>query len=276
MPACLYEKKKHIAYITLNRPEVMNAFNQELVEEFNQACLDFKEDRDLRVAIITGAGDKAFAAGADLKKTMPPVVEAEDGKLILDPALSVAATFFEPGWLPHQRVSMQRGLEIWKPFIAAINGYCLAGGMELVLACDIRICSETAVFGLPEVAIASVSVQGGAQRLLYAVPMAVAMKLLLTGERINAQEALRWGLVTDVVPFSELMPTAEKIARRIADNGPLAVMATKMSIIKAIGMPLDEGMLLGRLLFGMVRDTKDRIEGRRAFAEKRKPEFKGM
>ena len=194
----IYEKKGRIAYVTINRPERMNAIDGDTSRELRQAFSDFRDDDQAWVSILTGAGERAFSAGADL-------VEMSQG--------------FAAGGLPVDVAfgGITRGIEIGKPIIAAINGYCLAGGLELALCCDIRVAAEHAVFGLPEPTRAIIPGAGGTQRLPRAVPLAFAMELLLTGGRFDAQTALRFGLVSHVVPAAELMPTAE--AHRRQDPG---------------------------------------------------------
>lgn len=255
--AIIYEKKDRNAYITLNRPEAMNALDPETHKELEEAFEDFNADDDVWVAIFTGAGEKAFCAGSDLKKTMPP-------------STSVAETYFSPS-----TKTIMRDLKVNKPIICAVNGYALGGGMEMALASDICVASENAVFGLTEVKIGSIPGGGGTQRLPRKIPLAHAMKILLTGERISAQKAQEMGFVTDVVPQSELMKTAEEIAQKIVNNAPLSVQATKKAVMDGLQLSLEQGIQLERQLFNMLRDTEDRIEGRKAFAEKRKPEFKG-
>ncbi len=245
--AIIYKKKNNIAYITLNRPEAMNAQNHEMVVETKDAMNDIENDPDVRVGILTGAGTKAFCAGADLKQREKP-----EG--------------WEPG-LPNFPP------EISKPIIAAINGYCLAGGFELALQCDIRIASENAQFGTPEVKWNLLDGYG-CLRAGKDLPWAMMMEMLLTGEFISAQEAYRCGFVSKVVPLPELMPTAERIARRICENGPIAVRMTKYFAYRAQNIPLSEGLRLYSQLGRILHATEDAIEGPRAFAEKRKPVFK--
>ncbi|MDR9458833.1 MAG: enoyl-CoA hydratase-related protein [Dehalococcoidia bacterium] len=251
----IYEKKGHIAYFTINRPEAMNAFDFATIQAFSEATIKFRDDNDAWVAIITGAGDKAFSAGFDLKELIP----GED-KLP------------SPGGGPPL---IQRGLYIWKPFIAAINGVAMGGGLELALACDLRIAAETATLSVPEVKWNLIPGWGGTQRLPRMIPMAKAAEMLLTGDRIDANEAYRIGIVNKVVPASELMDAAEAMANKIAKNGPLAVRAAKEAMIRGTSMTLDEGMQLELDLVESLLDTEDAKEGPKAFAEKRKPEFKG-
>jgi len=257
-----YEKRGHIAIITINRPEAMNALDPETNKELIRAWIDFRDDRELRVAIVTGAGDKAFCAGADLKRI---------GEFY-------SLTPFERREITEQQPALggiTRNLSIWKPIIAAINGVCLAGGFELALACDIRIASENATFGLTEVKWGIMPGAGGTQRLPRIIPLSKALEMILTGEQIDAKEAERVGLVNQVVPLPDLLPTALKIAEKICGNGPLAVRAAKEAILRGLDLPLEEGLRLEQFLAEPLRQSEDAREGIRAFAEKRKPIFKG-
>ena len=254
----IYEKKGRIAYLTLNRPEAMNAIDPETQVELENAWKDFTSDPDVWVAILTGAGDRAFCTGSDLKKTMPP--KESFAQITLGPTKSRAL-------LPP--------LDNWKPIICAVNGYAVGGGLELALACDIIIGSENSQYGLSEVRVGSMPGIGGTQRLPRRIPLGAALKMLLTGQRIDAQEAYRLGLIQEVVPLDKLMETAEKYAQMICENAPLSVRAVKMAVYQGLEMPLEKALDFENLCWGMLRDTKDRIEGRKAFAEKRKPEFKG-
>jgi enoyl-CoA hydratase/carnithine racemase len=254
----LYEKKDRLAYVTINRPDRRNAIDPATSVEMRRALEDFKADDDVWVAIITGAGDQAFSGGADLV------------------AMSKALSGGGEG-VP-QKVAfggITRGFECWKPLIAAINGYCLAGGLEVALSCDIRIAAEHATFGLPEPKRAIIPAASGTQRLPRAVPLAFAMELLLTGDRFDAETALRFGLVSRVVPADQLIATAEEIAGKIVENGPLAVRAIKQAVIRGREMSLEDGLKLESQLSGPVFMSEDAREGPRAFAEKRKPEYKG-
>lgn len=252
--ALLYEKEDHIVIMTLNRPEALNAYDPEQTQEFSEALIKFRDDPDAWVAIITGAGDKAFSAGADLKKLVPE--SQQKGSI---------ATF----------PNIMRGLTIYKPMIAAVNGMALGGGLETVLACDIRIAAENAVLGTPEVRWGLIPGWGGTQRLPRMVARAKAAELLFTGAAIDAQEAYRIGLVNAVVPLPELMPTAKEWARRICQNGPLALRAAKESMIQGIDMTLEEGLNLEQSIVDKLIVSEDAKEGAKAFAEKRKPVFKG-
>ena len=253
----LVERSEGILAITLNRPEVLNAIDPETRAELRQVMQEFRSDSKLRVALLTGAGDRGFCTGSDLKKTFPGTD-------------SFASEYFGGGEPPFSSL-----LDVPKPIVCAINGVAMGGGLELALACDIRIAVEGARFALPEVRIGSIPGGGGTQRLLQAMPRAVAMKLLLTGEAITAEEALRWGLVSDLVPRSELMPLAWRLSRTIAANAPLSVGAVKVAARASSDLPLDWGLAVEQLAFGALRDTEDRLEGRKAFTEKRPPVFRG-
>lgn len=249
-----YEKKGRIAYITFNRPEALNAFNPEMLQAFSDALIDFRDDNEMWVAIITGAGDRAFSAGADIKTLLPKMRE-QIGKPWLQPA------------------TIMRGLEIWKPLIAAVNGYALGGGMEVVLACDIRIAAENATFGQPEIRLGIIPGWGGTARVPRMLPWAKAAEILLAAKTLTAQEALQYGLVNEVVPLPQLMPTAEKWAERIMECAPLAVRASKEIMVKSMSMTLEESLKLERELLERLILSEDFTEGRQAFIEKRKPKF---
>ncbi len=254
----IYEKKGRLAYVTINRPERRNAVDGDTSKEILDAFTDFKENDELWAAILTGAGDVAFSAGADL--------------FAMAEALSGGAAGIQRE-VPFGGIT--RRFECWKPMIAAINGYCLAGGLELALCCDIRIAAEHATFGLPEPTRAIIPGAGGTQRLPRAVPLAFAMEVMLTGARFDAQTALRFGLVSRVVPADQLMPTAEEIAASILGCGPLAVRAIKQAVLQGRQTTLEEGLKLEAQLSDATFRTEDAREGPTAFAQKRKPEYKG-
>lgn len=258
MSVVLYEKKDRLVYVTLNRPDVMNALSMEVRRKLIEAWQEFRADDDAWVAIVTGAGERAFSAGADLKEmaSLPPAAVAElwEGT---PPVLGV------------------RGVTLWKPVIAAINGFCLAGGLELAMSCDMRVATEQSTFGLAEVTRAIIPGAGGTQRLPRLIPVGIAMEMLLTGKRINAQEALRYGLVNRVVPAGEHVAAAEEIAKTLLGNGPLAMRAIKEAALRGLDLPLEDGFRLEWLLSRLIRDTEDAKEGPRAFAEKRSPAYKG-
>lgn len=256
--AIRYDKDGKIATITIDRPQAMNAMDRETSRELAAAFQDFDQDEQLLVAILTGAGDRAFSAGADLKKMYG---RAEDGDI-------------REIWDHERQWRLGQRLQVWKPVIAAINGYCLAGGLELAMGCDIRMASETASFGCPEVRWGILHGYG-ALRLPKTIPLSAAMELLLTGERISAQDAYRLGIVSRVVPPAELMPTARQLAERICANGPLAIRVTKELAWRGLEMSTEEALRLYAALGALVRASEDAREGPRAFAEKRQPHFKG-
>lgn len=267
MPSLLYEKRDGIAYITLNRPEVHNAINPEALVRLRDAWLDFEADDNVRVAIISGAGDKAFTSGADLSRLIPLYTRARqpedewDRRVVEDRDL--------------QQVALMRGRPIYKPIIAAVNGFCLAGGTELIQATDIRIAAEHATFGLFEVKRAIVPAAGSMVRLPRQIPHCRAMEILLVGDSISAQEAYRIGLVNYVVPQAELMDTAETFARKIAENGPLAVRKVKEAVLRTSGLPLEEAYKIEDDCAREVFRSEDAKEGPRAFMEKRPPRYIG-
>jgi E-phenylitaconyl-CoA hydratase len=267
MSSIIYEKKGKIALIRFNRPKALNALDPQSIQLFQEALIDFRDDSGLWAAIITGSGDRGFCSGADLKKTIPSQEK-------------FSYTYFLPEKESIEQGMYIRGLDITslnidKPLIAAINGHAVGGGLEIALTCDLRIASENATFGLMEVKVASIPALGGIQRLIRGIPMAVAMKMLLTGERIDAHEAYRVGLVSNVYHLRELVPKAMKLAEGICENGPLAVRAVKRLTQWGQNMPLDQAVGLEQLMWGVLRDTKDRIEGRIAFEQKRRPQYKG-
>lgn len=266
MPALLFEKRDHIAYITFNRPEVHNSFNPELMVRLADAWREVEKDDDIRSAIVTGAGKVAFSAGADLGRLIPLFTRARqpedewDHKILANRGLGDLA--------------IPRGHSISKPLIAAINGFCIAGGMELMQATDLRVAAETASFGLQEVKWAIIPAAGSLARLPRQVPYCKAMEILLTGNRIDAQEAWRIGLVNYVVPPEQVMPKAEELAKAIAANGPLAVKAIKRAVERCSGVPLAEAFKIENEIAREVMTTEDAKEGPRAFMEKRTPVYK--
>lgn len=251
--ALVYEKRDKIAIITLNRPEALNALDPETYQEFSDACIRFRDDYEAWVAIITGEGDKAFCAGADLKKSIPLV---RNGIIAIPP-------------------SIRRGLRIYKPFIAAINGIAIGGGVEIALACDIRIVAENATFTMAEAGLGLMPGQGGTQRLPRIVGLAKAAELMFMAKTIDAHEALRIGLVNAVVPPPELMPIALNWAKKICQNGPLAIRSIKQAMIEGLDLPLEQGLELENSLVKSLLKSEDAREGLRSFIEKRNPIFKG-
>ena len=253
----LYEKKGAIAYVTVNRPKVLNALNAATIEELRVAFTAIGADEEVRVAILTGAGEKAFVAGADIGEVgaQAPV----QGKQYSQRGQQVFALIENLG----------------KPVIACVNGFALGGGCELAMACTMRLASENAKFGQPEVKLGIIPGFAGTQRLPRLVGKGPAMQLLVTGELIGAEEAKRIGLVNDVVPQAELMARAEAIAHHIIANAPLAVRYCMEAVNHGLEMTLAEGMLLEATLFGVCCATEDKSEGTRAFLEKRPAQFKG-
>ncbi|MHB8485130.1 MAG: enoyl-CoA hydratase-related protein [Candidatus Acidiferrales bacterium] len=253
----LFEIKDQIAYITFNRPKVLNALNRKTVEELGDALNHARDDSSVRALILTGAGEKSFVAGADINELAQrtPV----DGK---DFSLFGQEIF-------HRLETMG------KPSIAAINGFALGGGCELALSCAMRIASKNARLGQPEVKLGIIPGYGGSQRLARLCGKGIAHELILSGEMISADEALRVGLVNRVVELTELIPTAESIAKKIAANAPLAVKFAMEAVEHGMEMPQEEGLFLEATLFGLCCATEDMREGTRAFIEKRPAQFKG-
>ena len=253
----LLEKKNSIAYVTVNRPKVLNALNMATMEELRAAFHDIKNDASIRVVIMTGAGEKAFIAGADI------------GELAKhDPVSAKAYT--------HRGQSVLNLIEnLGKPVIACINGFALGGGCELAMACTMRLASENAKLGQPEVKLGIMPGYGGSQRLPRLVGKGIAMQHVLTGEMVSAQEAYRIGLVNEVVTAAELIPRAEAIAQKIIANAPLAVQYTMEAVNKGMEMTLAEGLFLEATLFAVCCATEDKKEGTAAFLEKRPAQFKG-
>jgi enoyl-CoA hydratase/carnithine racemase len=256
----LYEKRGRVAYITINRPEAHNAINLETAQQLSNAWNDFRDDDNLWIAVITGAGDKSFSAGADLKSFIPMLTRQSHSQEQPNDGGFGGIT---------------RGFECWKPIIAAVNGYCFAGGFEILMACDLRIASENAVFGQTEVRWGIIPGAGGTQRLPRSIPLAKAMEIILMGESITADEAYRIGLINKVVPQSELMNEVERWVATLLERGPLALRAAKQAILQGLSLPLDEGLKLEQHLFTSLLGTEDAREGPLAFAQKRKPNFKG-
>ena len=251
-----YEKEGRVAIFTINRPQAMNAMNMEALHELHEAMVDFRDDPELWVGIITGAGEKAFCGGADIKDTLPFMKEHSDAAEALPK-------------------TPMRGLEIWKPLIAAINGVAMGGGLEMALACDIRIVSETARFGTPEVTLGLIPGWGGTQRLPRMVPWCKAAEIVLMGNIIDAQEAYRIGLVNKVVPAGEVMSVAREWAEAICKAAPLAVRAAKEAMVRGSSMTLEEGLRLENSLEAYALSTEDFAEGIKAFVEKRERVYKG-
>lgn len=248
----LFERKGPIAYVTINRPERLNACDFETYRRLAEIWREFRDDPALRVGILTGAGERAFSAGSDIKANY---VERPEG---------------EP---PNELFPLL--LELYKPIIAAINGHANGGGLEQALACDIRVAATHAQFGLGEVRLGWLPGGGGTQRLPRLIPLGRALQMLYTGNRIGADEALRLGLVDYVVPMSELIAKCEEIAAEICKSAPLGVQRIKQAALRGLDMPLADGLKLERELYLWLQGTGDAREGARAFAEKRTPAWKG-
>jgi len=253
----LYDVKDQIGYITFNRPKALNALNRGTMEELGVALAAARQDDSVRVLILTGAGEKAFIAGADI------------GELSQQTPVGGKETSLYGQEVIHRLETLG------KPSIAAINGFALGGGCELALACTIRIASKAARLGQPEVKLGLIPGYGGTQRLARLCGKGVAHELILTGEMISAEEALRVGLVNHVTEPAELIPTAEQIAKKIIANAPLAVKFSMEAVERGMEMPQEEGLFLEAALFGLACTTEDMREGTRAFLEKRPAKFQG-
>jgi enoyl-CoA hydratase/carnithine racemase len=256
--AIRYELADGIATITLNRPAVHNAMNERMREELTACFGELARSEDARVVVVTGTGERAFSAGADIREFVAPQVPVRfrDGRRRVD-----------------FRAAMDRCPQ---PIIAAIRGFALGGGLELALACDIRIAGEDSQLGLTEVNLAIIPGGGGTQRLPRLVGRGKALEMILTGGRIDAREALRIGLVERVVPATEVLSSAQALARTLAEKAPVALRYAKEAVVKGLGLPLEDGLRLENDLATLLRTTDDRIEGAKAFLEKRKPRFTGQ
>ena len=253
----LFESRDSVAVVTLNRPKVLNALNRALLAELDAAADTIAADTSIRAVILTGAGEKAFAAGADIQELAE--MSAVEGQQLA---------------IRGQRLfSKIEALRV--PVIAAINGFALGGGCELALACTLRIASETAKLGQPEVKLGLIPGYGGSQRLPRLVGKGAALKMILTGEMVTAAEALRIGLVEEVVPADQLMTRADQIARSIAAQAPLAIQQCLDAVHNGYDLPLDEALKYEAALFGLCCATADKAEGTKAFLEKRVPGWQG-
>ncbi len=251
-----FEKIGPIVLIRLNRPEAMNCLNREDIEALANAWIRFRDDDDLLVAVVTGAGERSFSTGADLVDLIPKVTAGE-----------IEIQESNPTFL--------KGLDIYKPIVAAINGFCLAGGTELIQGTDIRLSVPDATFGLTEVKLGLFPAGGSTVHLTRQIPYCRAMEILLLGGNLTADEALSIGLINRIVPRAELMPTAMEIAERLAQNGPLALRAIKESVLKSRDIPVERAYALETQLARKVFSSRDAVEGPKAFIEKRRPSFKG-
>ena len=254
MTHVLLEKKEHIAVATINRPKALNALNSEVLSDLDELVQTVSADADIRALVITGSGEKAFVAGADIGEmsTLTPEEGEAFGK--------------------HGNDVFRKLETLPIPTIAAVNGFALGGGCELSMSCDIRICADTAVFGQPEAGLGITPGFGGTQRLARLVGPGMAKQLIYTAKNIKADEAYRIGLVNAVYPLDELMPAAEKMAETIAKNAPIAVRACKKAINEGLEVEMDDAVVIEETLFGSCFKTADQIEGMSAFLEKRKHE----
>ncbi|OPY79388.1 MAG: 2,3-dehydroadipyl-CoA hydratase [Syntrophorhabdus sp. PtaU1.Bin058] len=251
-----YTRDGRIAIFRINRPEAMGAITVEGMRQLNNALINFRDDDELWVGIITGTGNEVFCAGMDVKEFLPFIGDTKHMK-----------------W--RRQDGVIRGMDLWKPMIAACNGLTLGGGLEISLACDIMIASENAVFGLPEVKVGVVPGGGGTTRLPRTIPRRLAAEMLFTGKTIKAQEAYRIGLVNKVVPSDQLMEEAKKMAQAICEAAPLAVRYVKELMVRGEGMAIEEALRLEDDIESTLMATKDFSEGITAFAEKRRPNFEG-
>ena len=255
--AITYAVAEHVATVTLNRPEVHNAMNEAMRRDLTRCFEAIATDDDVRAVVVTGAGERAFSAGADIREFVEPLVPVR---------------FREQRRRLDFRQAMDR---CWQPIIAAVNGFALGGGLELALACDIRIAAVGATLGLTEINLAIIPGGGGTQRLPRLVGRGKALELILTGARIPADEALRIGLVERVVATGEALKAATELARTIAAKAPVALRYAKEAVVKGLGMSLEDGLRLEGDLSTLLRTTEDRVEGAKAFLEKRKPRWTG-
>jgi len=252
-----YELDGHVATITIDRPDALNAIDLETWDAFSGATSRLEDDAQAWVGIVAGAGDRAFCAGADLRSTIPRLLDDPDNNPYPGPP------------------TIMRGQTVTKPLIAAVGGLALGGGLEIVLACDLRVAAENARLGAPEVTLGLIPGWGATQRLPRQIPWAVAARIVFTGQPLTAEEALQVGLVNAVVPADELMAEARRWAEALCQCGPLALRAAKRAMLEGCHLPLDEGLALEQRLFNSLAYTDDVREGLAAFAEKRTPRFKG-
>ena len=267
MPDVISETRDGVLWLTLNRPERRNALSPQAVCLLADAWVHLRDDDSLRAAIVTGAGDRAFCAGADLALLIPLLTRSRPPGNEWDERVAADLTTINRALL--------RDFAVFKPVIAAVNGFALAGGCELVLATDVRVAAATASFGLSEAKRGLVPAGGGMVRLSRQVPLAVAMEMLLTGEPIDAEAALRHGLVNRVVQPAAVLDVAAQIAAQISANGPLAVRTIKQVVLETSGVALDEAFRIERERAEVVRTSSDAVEGPKAFLEKRAPRFTG-
>jgi enoyl-CoA hydratase len=267
MSAVLFEIREHVALITINRPEARNAINPEVVVRLARAWDQVREDDSIRAAVVTGAGDKAFSAGADLGRLIPLISGARQPEDEWDQSVVTDRSLFEKCLL--------RNYDVVKPVIAAINGFAIAGGMELAQGTDLRVAAREARLGVQEVKWAIFPAGGSTVRLPRQIPYARAMELLLTGDLIDADEAYRLGFLNRVVERDQVLDAAFELAGKIARNGPIAVQAIRHSAKQCQGVPEEEALRMESRFAAPVFQTEDAREGPRAFMEKRQPVYKG-
>jgi enoyl-CoA hydratase/carnithine racemase len=246
-----------VAVVTINRPERLNAMDAEHYAALSEAWVQVRDDAAIRCAVVTGAGDRSFTTGADIKSFLTAPADM--------------STF----WQTQRDLLLNRGLEVWKPVIAAVNGYCLGGGLTLLLGTDIRVAAPHATFSLAEVKRGVIPGNGGSQRILHQLPHAIGMEMLLLGENMDAETAARWGLINRIAPADRLLDTAFDYARRIAANAPLAVQAAKELAIRSYDMDLATSLRFEQAILRLLQTTEDAVEGPAAFREKRQPRFEG-
>lgn len=251
-----FERDGRVAVVTIDRPERLNALDRPAYEELSEAWVRVRDDPDIWAAVVTGAGDRAFCVGADLTEPAGPD---------------------EPWrqWQTQSGMLLNNGLQVWKPVVAAVNGYCLGGGMTLLLATDVRVAARAATFAVSETGVGLIPGNGGTQRLLDQVPYAIGMEMLLLGRQLTAGEALSYGLVNDVTSAGDVVNAALGYARRLCERAPLAVRAAKELAVRGRSLPLADGLRLEQLVLSALRSTYDADEGRSAFAAKRPPVYEG-
>lgn len=257
---CTVEREGHLLVVTLNRPEVRNALHRAATDELDQIWTAYETDPELRVAILTGAGERAFSAGYDMREP----ADAE-----------TSGAGFLASRHPRGFGALTHRFDLYKPVIAAVNGFAVGGGLELALACDVIIAAETAELGFPEPRVGRMALDGGIHRLVRHVPLKLAMGMLLTGRRISAPDALRIGLVNEVVPLADLPAAARRWAGHIQEGAPLSVQATKEAALSGLGLPLREAMALVPPLTARALSSEDQDEGVKAFLERRTPRWTG-
>jgi len=259
MNSCRVERDGHLLVVTLDRPEVRNALHRAASDELDQVWATFEADPELRVAILTGSGDKSFSAGYDMKESGTP---AKGGDFLAQRH-------------PRGLGALTLRYDLSKPLIAAVNGFALGGGFELALACDIIVAAEHAEFGFPEPRVGRMALEGGMHRLARSIPLKTAMAMLLTGRRITAQEAYRIGLVSEVVQLADLLAAARRWANQILECAPLSVQATKEAVLAGLGLPLPAAVALVPPTMARALASEDQVEGVNAFRERRAPKWSG-